>query len=343
MLSVALIAALTLGQSPTSDRNCRDDNGTDRCAAENHAALLDQLGMRSIEQEQADGVEVYRTLQIDGYGRPLAGVAFERRVGASPQVVVYGPNGARMAAQASVADWRRIQSDAVLADRQLVPLAADPNEIGLCLHAWVSTVEIANAAERGAPDGKVRRRTENACGAGLTSRFAFDLAARALKAFPDCDALDPDDHRNDATRLRTCVGFKGDRLAAAELMNQIGQTVGPDNDQNTPLAWMRSLGGPSRIAFDWGGQKIDGRGTYRNNPVVAFLVDQKAQHPSLRGYMTTLDAVSSTQVEVGGYLHRDGEGDQRVSATFRQTWAWDRNTLNWELESWTVEPFRPVN
>lgn len=343
MLSAAVLAALVMGQAAPADRNCRDDNGTDRCAAENHAALLGSLGMHSIEQELANGVEVYRTLQIDGYGRPMAGVAFERRTGASPQVVIYGPDGARMTAPASLADWRKIQGDASLADRQLAPLSQGTNDIGICLHAWVSTVEIANGAERGAPDGKVRRRTESACGGGLTSRFAFDLAARAIKAFPECDVLDPDDHRNDATRLRTCVGFRGDRLAAAELMNQIGQTVGPGDDLNTPLAWMRSFGGPDRITFDWAGQKIEGRGTYRNNPVVAFVVEQRVQHPSLRGYMTTFDAVSSTRVEVGGYLHRDGEGDSRENAAFRQTWAWDRNSLNWKLQSWTVEPFRTTN
>ena len=339
MLFAVLFSLAIAGQSAEVPRDCRDDNGTDRCAAENRAAVLRSLGMRPIEEELAAGTEVYRTFQVDGYGNVMAGLAYERSRGSSPQVVIYGAEGARMTAPVSPTDWRSVQSEAALVQRDLAPLPNDPNSFGFCLHAWVSTVEIANAAERGVPKSEVRRRTQSGCGDGLASRFAFDLAARAIKAFPDCDALDPDDHRNDASRLRTCVGFRGDRLAVAELLNAVGRDVVPEQAADTQLAWMRSFGGSGDVKLDWAGRRIEGGNRHGNNPVAAFMVEQMALHPSLYGVLSSFDGVTSTRVEATGWLSMDGADDQRLNTTFRQTWLWDRNGLNWKLDSWTVEPF----
>ena len=339
MISALVLSAVLSAQAtPVVDRDCRDDTGTDRCAAETRARTLTTLGMASIEDELAAGTEVYRTVQVDGYGQLMAGVAFERRAGSSPQIVVYGSNGARMTAPAPLDDWREVQQDARLADRELVPVGTI-DELGLCLHAWVSTVETANAADRGAPRATVRRRTQTACGPGLTSRFAFDLVRRAIKAFPDCDALDPDDHRNDAARLKLCVGFKGDRLAAVELMNQAGWRVVPEQGADTELAWMRALGGNGSIRLDWAGERIDGAGTFRANPVAAFLVRKTAELDGFRGYVTSYDAVSSTRIETTGRLDFDAADDLTYSAPFRQVWLWNSNSLVWQLDSWTVDPF----
>lgn len=340
MLSALILSVVLSGQAaPLVDRDCRDDDGNDRCAAENRAQVLATLGIPPIEEELAAGTEVYRTLQVDGYGNDMAGVAFERAAGASPRVVVYGVGGQRMEAPVPIREWREVQRGAELADREMVRPESDPERV-ICMHAWVSTVEIAEAPDRGGT-GAVRRRTESACESGLTTRYAFDLVSRAIKAFPDCDSLDPDDHRNDAARLKTCVGFRGDRLAAAELMNQIGWRAIPEEGVDVERTWLRAFGGNGSVKLDWAGERVEGGRTFRNNPVALFLMGKAAQLDGFRGYVNGYDAVSSTRVETTGRLEFDAVDEVTHTAAFRQVWLWNSAGQSWQLDSWTVEPFAP--
>lgn len=347
LIAFALAAVLAVAGSPQDEdaaRNCRDDDGVDRCARV--AEDVRNLGMASLEEEKAAGAEVYRILQIDGYGRLMPAIAYERRVGAGPQVVVYAKGGVRMAAAVPVAEWEAVQSMARTADRELVPRPgrADSEEIILCLHAWLSTVEIANAADRGRPDGPVRRRTESACNGGLTSRFAFDLTALAIKRFPDCDVLDPDDYRNDMTRLEQCALFRGDRLAVAQLVNRLERWFMPEREDGSPMGWARRLQPREFSRVDWGGQVMTGGGGARS-PIAVFMARIQAENPSLRIYPSTFEGVSSTRVEVAGDVAMENPQDEdgpSLLAPFRQVWIWDVNGLNWALESWVVEPFAPL-
>lgn len=340
----ALVISLTLAGQDAAAANphCRTADEVNRCDPANRAALVDALGMLSIEEELAAGTEVYRVTQIDGYGRIMPGISFERRAGASPRVVLYGHGGRRMSAILPLSDWREVQSWGRFADRELVPLPKNsPDEVVICLHAWSSTVEIANAADRGVPDGKVRTRSESSCDGGLAWRFANDAAALAMKSLGDCDALDPEGHRNDASRLQACLGFDGDRLAAAELMNQTGWILTPDNPEG-PRAWARVLGVNSATRLDWAGAAVNGD-RVADNPVAVFLAARQAETPSLRAYITGFNGVSSTRVETTGSLEKDGIGDERLRAPFRQVWVWDSYALMWSLQSWTVEAFRPMS
>lgn len=341
MLAALMLSLALSGQTPQTDQSCSDDNGVDRCARLTEDARA--LGMATLDVEQATGTEVYRIIQIDGYGRLMPGIAYERRTGSSPQVVVYGKEGARMSAPVSPEAWRTVQSMARFADRELAPLPDEPANplAGICLHSWLSTAEIANGARRGVPDQPVRRRTESACGGGLTTTFAFDLASMAIKAFPDCDLLDKSEYRNDMTRLEQCLRFKGDRLAAVELMNQVGWRFVPDDAEDKALAWARRLQPTQTTRLDWGGTVTTGGGGARS-PVAAFLARFQTDNPSLRGYISTLDAKSSTQIEATGRMDMSGPDDTDLTAPFTQTWVWDPNSLGWTLETWIVQPFVPV-
>lgn len=99
----ALIVATVLGSQSASmpGRNCTDDNGRDVCAAEAQARRLERLGVTPAEVEAAGGVESYRAFFVDGYGRDMPALAFERRAGNGPVSVVYGFEGARMEAPVS--------------------------------------------------------------------------------------------------------------------------------------------------------------------------------------------------------------------------------------------------
>jgi hypothetical protein len=342
-LAAVLAAAGSLQDEDTA-RNCRDDNGVDRCARVAEDAL--SLGMPSLETEKAAGAEVYRILQIDGYGRLMPAVAYERRVGAGPQVVVYAKDGVRMAAAVPLVEWEAVQGMARFADREMTPPPgqSNPDEINICFHAWLSTVEIANAADRGRPDGSVRRRTESACNGGLASRFAFDLAALAIKRFPDCDVLNPDDYRNDMTRLEQCARFSGDRLAVAQLVNQVERSFMPEREDGSSMGWARRLQPRESSRLDWDGQVMAGGGGARS-PIAVFMARMQAENPSLRLYPSRFEGVSSTRVEVAGDVSMENPQDENgppLSASFRQTWVWDVYGLTWALESWAVEPFAPL-
>jgi hypothetical protein len=342
---VALILSLALsGQDAAPSRDCLDDNGTDRCAREGRAEVLATLGMVSIEDEQAAGAEVYRTLQVDGYGNVMPSIAYERRVGEPPQVVVYAADGNRLTAPVPADEWATVQAMARFADRTLEPLPGPADPLAsLCLHAWLSTVEIANAAERGVPAGPVRRRTESACNGTLTTRFAFDLPALAIKHFPECERLDPEDHRNDMTRLAQCIRFKGDRLAVAELMNQVGWRLTPDRDADTPRAWAVLFGLNAETRLDWAGERVTAGRGLTGNAVAAYLAQRQTEDDSLRAYISGYNGTSSTRVETTGRIDRDGPDNTRLSAPFSQVWLWNSNGLNWTLDSWTIQAFTPIN
>lgn len=355
MFAATLLAALVLQQTPAPggiDRACRDDNGVDRCEAESRAATLSLLGAPTIEAQAAEGAEVYRVIQINGYGREEPLVAFERRPGSSPQAVVYARNGRTLRAGVPSSVWREIQRDGRIADRDLGP-APGANEAvaGICLHSWVYTVELANLkdVERRLAGGEepVRRRTLNACGDSLTARFAQKLAEEAIRLLPDCDMLDTDKHRNDTTRLAVCASMDGDRMAAAELMNQIDiGRIEPRGDLPPVRAWTAWMGGGWATRFRWGSEpEVRNDGSRSRYPAAQRLVELTAADPELRGYLGEFKGVTSTRVEVtGAFSTESGPDDAKVysRAPFTQVWGWQEGQQQWVLESWIVEPFAVV-
>jgi len=73
--------------------------------------------MASIEDEAASGAIVHRAFFVDGYGRDMPAVAFERRPGQSPEVVVYGAQGRSTRAPVNHHVWARVVQEAEYADR----------------------------------------------------------------------------------------------------------------------------------------------------------------------------------------------------------------------------------
>jgi len=205
---------------------CLDVNDANRCDPEVQARVRALLGMASIEAEAASGAIVYRAFFVDGYGRDMPAVAFERRPGQSPEVVVYGEEGRSARAPVDYETWERVVREAEYADRMLAPLSepsgADPDEesVVICAHGWVQTVEVANGPRERFVEEPVRRRTESACDGALTTRYAFLLADLAVNQIPWCGRIDADTERNSVTRLATCLVLSGDRLTAADLYNE---------------------------------------------------------------------------------------------------------------------------
>ncbi|MGA0544267.1 hypothetical protein ACO2Q1_03230 [Brevundimonas sp. VNH65] len=348
MLTAAVIAALAMGQAAPVDRNCRDDRGREICSAEHDAQVEALLGLASIAEESEQGAEVYRARYIDGYGRDMPSVSFERRPGADPVVVVYGREGRRLSGPVLSEVWDRVRSEARFADRVLEPFPTSAPSDGrapppqICLHAWVVSLEMANSMPERREVTPIRRRIESACGGALAVRYAFLLAEEAVKSIAPCAIIDAQRQRNHVTILETCLGLEGDRFAAASLWNS--RSTGMPRyglDHKDPGVWRAYLGTNGSPRLDWAGQKVEtDRG--RNNLVAEFIASKVRETPSLRFTPTHFRGLTARRAELNGTATY-GDGEARLIAAYRQTWVWDVNLHEWMLENWTVESFRPMD
>lgn len=348
---IALLGTALLGvqTAPTPDRTCLDDNNRDICAPAMRAELLERLGMATAEADAAAGVESYRVFFVDGYGRDLPALVFERRPGSGPMSVVYGTEGRKLEVPVSPAVWDEMVARSEFADRELVQPPAEPRAANappaFCLHAWSSTVEMTNSPVTRWRSEPVRRRTENACNGALTTRFAFFVAEQALKAQPHCQGLDIDRQRNAVTLLASCLMLKGDRAAAGSLFDQISDGRPRQGaDLTNPFVWQNYLGANGSPRLDWAGEVVVGQ-QGRDRKVAEFIVARLQETPTLRFYPMTYDATDARRVAVTGqvqYYEDMADGGERwFSADYVQTWVWDPGLNQWMVSDWTVQPFAP--
>ncbi|HZW16230.1 MAG TPA: hypothetical protein VFF66_08250 [Brevundimonas sp.] len=349
MIAAFVLASVLATQQPAvPNRDCLDDNLTDRCASDAQAATRRLLSLRSIEEEAAAGAEVYRALYVDGYGKELPSVSFERRPGRSPEVVVYGLEGASMRAPVSADLWAEVRSQSALADRDLVdlpqpqPLADRPRPIPPgCLHSWAYTVEMANSSRDRRTVTPVRTRTEGGCREGLTNRFASLLSEKAVEAIHPCGVLEQRNQRSYLHILQSCMALKGDLLTAAQLRNEV-QTIGPRYglNPNDPGAWRAAIGTNGSPVLDWAGEIVQtNRG--HDNRVAEFIVGRLEALQGLTFEQQTFEGLDARSGTVTGRASYSQDG-QPHTAAYRQTWVWDPNLHDWMLSEWIVQPFAPA-
>lgn len=343
-LLLILSAAPALAQTDDDlpgPRECLDDDHTNRCDPEVQARVRERLGVASIEDEAASGAIVYRALFVNGYGNDMPAVAFERRPGQSPEVVIYGFDGRSTRAPVSHEAWEQVVDQARIADRVMEPLPPRADgAIAICAHAWVQTVEIANVPRERFGDETVRRRTESACRGGLTTRFAFFLVDLAIEQIPWCHRLDGHGQRNGVTRAATCLMLSGDRLAAANLYN--ARLADMDWMWRDPLdaAALRSgFGFGTSFTLFWDGGIVP-NGSWHENTAGAFLAARLAELGSTRFWPRTVEASTPDHVTVRGVAEATPE-QTPLQADYVQTWVFDQHGLYWRLAELTVGPFTP--
>lgn len=349
---IALLGAVLIGQQEVAphDRNCLDDNNRNICAPAIRAGMLSRLGMTPVEDEAAAGVEAYRAFFVDGYGRDMPAMAFERRPGKGPVSVIYGFEGARLETPVSAETWNRVVAESAFADRELVDIEPqnDPSRIGprICLHAWVSAVEMSNSRPDGRTIMPVRRRSENGCNGTLATRFASFVAVESLKAQPHCQSLDQQLQRNAVTTLATCLGLSGDRISASSLMAQV-RNGSPRYglDQSDPYVWRAYMGTNGSPRLIWGDEVVvTDRGS--NNRVAEFIVARLGESRRLTFEPQKFNGTSAREATVEGVVIRAvGDTDPLTvtRASYRQTWVWDPNLSYWMVAEWTVGPFESAN
>jgi len=355
MMSLALTGQDACAADASSDAcaagwrarpNCFDDNLTDRCAEAEQARVRALLGMASIEEEAASGAEIYRAFFVDGFGRDLPAVSFERRPNEPPKVVIYGM-GRQRSGPVVARTWDQVvgrSRHAAKAISNAPPESDGVDETVICLHSWVATFE-ATTNDRG--QAGIRRRTEGACQRGLTMEYAFELAALAVSSLPMCDRLKPENHRNDVARLAMCLMLEGDALAAADLLNEKGDPPRPQGAAVTADQWREWLGSGHAARIDWSGETFAERQPYyrvrADKPdLPQFLVLRAEATGAFNLYAARYVGESVNRARVEGeitYVLGDPDESQvYMAADYVQTWV-RTSEADWRLDAWTIGTF----
>lgn len=253
-----LIAANPAAQKPVAPK-CTDDRGAERCTAAARAKQRAIYRAPPIAQLGANGSEAIRVFYVDGYGRDVGMLVLRKPNGADPLFEFATPvRSQTLAARTDAATWMRILEAGSGFDNQPTPETRDPEEIEICLHQWMVTVEAIDSS------GKVRLITQASCDRGFAIDYAFELAKAAIPALPICASLNSKYSRNEVTLLAACAWLEGDKSAAAQVYNQLI----PENQITEEMA-LKALLSDDAVA-SWRGQR-----TLRGPSAIASAFEDK--------------------------------------------------------------------
>lgn len=192
-------------------------------------------GWKSARELIAEKVQFRRFMMVNGYGRDVLAVTFERRPGSSPQVAVEVPQEEEAEALGlppptpltgalGKTHWQRALNLTLNFDEELareVPndQAEQREFISVCLHSWVVVIEGADypvSGDGGESTVELRTDIEDGCSDGLAMPAAFALAELAYEALPECHDLELEEYRNRVMLLAYCKRLGGDRVAATK-------------------------------------------------------------------------------------------------------------------------------
>lgn len=105
ILSGAIAAASPAAAQGRVPPGCSDDQGTDRCSAEEQRRVLELFGGKPIEEHARAGDQVRRSFYVDGYGRDLLAIVFIRAPGQDPTVQVHFPAQTGRSRTAPIQRW----------------------------------------------------------------------------------------------------------------------------------------------------------------------------------------------------------------------------------------------
>ena len=336
------LSAASAHAQPAVDRDCSDDRGVDRCAAEQQARARALFGLRSIEEHRDSGDQVRRVFYVDGYGRDVVAIAFVRAPGRDPTAYVHfprregGPPTPPLEAPVPHEAWVEALGRSASFDRNFEPRPENPDEISICLHSWFYTIEANDPPRANHARASLRRKTEDACEHGPGGAFAWDLQRLALPLFPHCDRLDTDRHRNAASQLAACAALAGDRMAAAEVMNRLaGFHQARRPGEGDRLAGLFA----HRARIDWNGLVSDPADLRPEN----FWLARMAQDEAQGFYHDRIEGLAADRVRVTGTLQRSADGAEGSETAFYRApvemiWVFGP-AQQFEVESATVGPW----
>jgi hypothetical protein len=329
-VSSALAAALLMAMpAAAQERDCRDDRGNERCAAEAVAAQNRLFGLTDIAELNREGAYVRRAVFVDGYGNDLLAISFIRRRGEGPVLEMAAPHSAnpRMA-KLTAALSSRLWERAIAADRHFDRLLQprpreESDDITVCLHGWLARVEASDPARQNPSyvnrfemPAIMRTAMGSACADDLAMAYAFELAELALAAAPNCDLISEQGQRNTVTRLADCLTLSGDRVAAARAHNEAQA--------------LRFLGHSStrdavelhRLFVDYGTARFEDRSLGHGRGIPAELGALFNQWEFVYVQPLRFNGIDAEHVEMIGYVERrleDQEFSERADLRVRWT------------------------
>lgn len=341
---LAALSFLLVAAQAQPDRNCTDDRGRDHCSEDQRRQTRALYGVQSIEELAAAGTEVRRVFYIDGYGRDLVMIAFVRAPGRDPTVWVHHPRregeGRAEPVHASVplTLWNDVIQQSASFHRSFIDpramLRAEADgEMEFCFHSWVYVIEAVDRS-RGDSPPPIRRKTEDACEDGPGEAFAAQVGRVARSLFPHCAALAVEQYRNEATALAACRILRGDRVAAAEVLNRadaFGNVEGPQDARLIADLFH------DRVAIDWGGEVHAGTGSDADEFWAGKMQPgQGGTHLSIH----SVDGVNADRVRLIGSFSRwgpeaNGDPGRYETATMEQIWT-RINGGNWRVQRATI-------
>lgn len=354
---VSFLMQLSLATPGPLPEVCFDEQlsiSSTECLTARRERMWARFAIAPIDEEAASGAQIMRAGIVDGVDRDLVAITFEARPDQPPVVVVEGHGGQRISHPLPAASWKAALDGAFFADRELVPprRALTPEgqgDILICIHSWSAHVEIANVPGSDEGQGPVRQRSEDACdGPGLAFRYAFRLAELAVNAIPACAALNPEQHRNDASRLAACLTLRGNTLVAADLMNQKGEppdgSRGDDPNADEWAYWL-STGMTGRL--EWAGEVVQESNVFREGqPRSPRLSDVMVERVGpLEGFTVYQNQFGARDADSGwitgqvAYWVGDANSEQQMVADYRQDWSRPDGDY-WRMDNWVIGPFR---
>jgi hypothetical protein len=358
ILRLAALILLLIGTGPAVARTaeCSDDRGVDRCAPEQHRKVLELFGMQTIEHHRDRGDQVRRVFYVDGYGQDLLAIAFLRAPGRDPAVFVHYPQHQGepqvepLQALVPQSVWEDVLRRSAFFERPLAPIKGKTDDLLLCLHSWVYTVEANDPARPDGDAGSLRRKTADACGDGPAEAFSDEVQRAALALFPHCSRLDSTQYRNEVTQLSACRLLAGDRIAAAEVMNR-AQAFRQEHGEGEvpPLTDLFAFD----ASIDWNGDRSPSQ-QLQAAPFWARKIAQAASQTVSDGLMNfryllfsieRVEGVSGSRVRLVGSLSRSRKGAKNAApveerARVEQIWVL-ASTDRFEVERATVGPWQP--
>jgi len=340
-----LLAAGSLASAqPGARSDCRDDQLVDRCAEDQQSRVRALFGVGSIEEHRSAGDQVRRVFYVDGYGRDLVAISFVRARGRDPVVWVHyprqegQPRPEPLQAPVPQAVWDDIFRRSRNFDRSFAPRPDDdPSVIRMCIHPWVYTIEGTDPAIGNQP-GTSRRKTESACEGGPGAFYAHEVERAALSLLPHCAALDRSQHRREASMLDACRMLRGDRLAAAEVLNLAGAFGRASTPEEAGLIYGRF---GYRAIVDWNGSSNEGPGS-----ALGFWIRKRVEEGRASFFVQSVDGESADRVRLLAMLSRSievPEGQERRYESARVEQIWVRGQgVDFTIESATVGPWEPA-
>lgn len=320
---LAILGALFLASAPAvparppASSACADDRGVDRCNAERQDRTRELFDLRAVEAHQTAGDRVRRVFYVDGYGRDLVAIAFVRPRGRDPVVRVHFPpsrTGERPApheAPVPRAVWETMIERSDNFERDLAPRIGEDRSATICMHSWVYTIEATDPALPGFRTAQLRRKVADACGGGPGAIYARDVARAAVPLLPHCAVLDIAKHRNEASLLAACAILKGDRMAAAEVLNAASAFQGIQKvDHAARLAGVFDYA----AKIDWNGEQNKGSGS-----AATFWASELAKSSSGTSFSYgSVEGESADRIRLLATLSRSVEAEDGKTTAYEQ-------------------------